>query len=237
MHDLQRSWFNGSVTLEDAYLTLPSSSLSSLTAEEAEKEQERRRRAHGKAALPWKEPDRGSLVALGRIVANEIADSLPVISHLRYAKRLKKELESEAEDDEEREDAREVVGVYRKEVWVTTASVIGSVGLLVGYMAWYGLLGNLLGGVDEDADGDGDGDADGDGNGDGDPGQGKKNTEQADTMTDSGGLAQYGDAGAALEVLAQKLDLNVDGSGASFWGGSQSGQTQGERQTEPVVRG
>jgi hypothetical protein len=104
-------------------LRLPPSSLSSLTAEEAALERERRKRANGKAALPSTLPDFPSFLALGNLLANSIADSLPLLSQLRQAQHLKRELDAEAEDEDEKRDAEEVVRLYRREIWTSAADV------------------------------------------------------------------------------------------------------------------
>lgn len=218
MHDLQRAYFNGPVTLEDAYITKSSS----LSGEEAEKERERRRRTNSKAALPWSPPDRGSLLALGGILVSSVADSIPGISQLRHAKRLERELESTAEDEQDRYEAAKVVSLYRRELLTTTAAVIGGVGLMVGYMLHYGLLAPLFGGEGPQQPsyhglarerGSRENEAE------------SVEGDEPVAKTEPGpGLGQFGEAGAALEVLAQswtqpqqppapvvEVDVEVDG--------------------------
>jgi sorting and assembly machinery component 37 len=215
VHDLQRSYFNGAVSLEDAYLTTSST----LSGEEAEKERERRRRASGKAALPWSPPDRGGVLALGGILASNVADTIPGISQLRHAKRLERELESTAEDEEERYEAVKTVAIYRRELWITTAAVIGAVGLMVGYMFHYGLLAPLIGGEDTQEHS-----YHGSAYGHGSQENEDEYVDEDDREETATPLAQFGDLGAALEALprswtgpppppvpAVELDVEADG--------------------------
>jgi len=195
VHDLQRSYFNGPVTLEDAYLITSTSP----SGEEAEKERERRRRANGKAALPWSPPDRGGLLALGGILASSIADSIPGISQLRNAKRLERELESVAEDEQDIYEAAKVVSLYRRELWTTTTAVIGGVGLMVGYMFYYGLLERLFGG-----EGPQQPNYHGSVRGGGSREEEDKGDESDRPETTATPLAQLGDLGAALEALPEE---------------------------------
>lgn len=193
VHDLQRSYFNGPATLEDAYLTTPSP----LSSEEAEKERGRRMRANGKAALPWSPPDRGGLFALGGIVASSMADSIPGISQLRHAKRLERELESTAEDEEDRYEAAKVVSHYRRELWTTTAAVIGGVGLMLGYMFHYGLLAPLYGG-----EGPQQHSYHGSARGRGSR-ENEDENDEGDKPETATPFEQFGDLGAALEALPE----------------------------------
>ncbi len=191
VHDLQRSYFNGAVTLEDAYLTTSSS----LSGEEAEKERERRRRANGKAALPWSPPERGGLLALGGILASNMADKIPGISQLRHARRMERELESAAEDEEEIYEATKAVSLYRRELWATTAAVMGAVGLMVGYMFHYGHLASFIGGEGTQEHGY-HGSAFGNGTN-----EDEDDNDEDDSPRTTTPLAQFGDLGAALEAL------------------------------------
>jgi len=220
VHDLQRSYFNGAVTLEDAYLT----NYSSLSGEEAEKERERRRRANGKAALPWSPPDRGGFLALGGILASNMADKVPGISQFLHARRLERELQSVAEDEEERYEAAKTVSLYRRELWTTATAVIGSVGLMVGYMFYHGLLSPLIGG---------DGTQEQSYHGSGyehESQENEENNDGDDKQETATPLAQFGDLGAALQALPQswtgplpppqppvpavEVDVEVDGQRA-----------------------
>lgn len=194
VHDLQRSYFNGPTTLEDAYLITPSS----LSSEEAEKERERRRRSNGKAALPWSPPDRGGLLALGGILASSMADSIPGISQLRHAKRLERELESVAEDEQDRYEAAKVVSLYKRELWITTAALLGGVSLMLGYMFHYGLLAPLFGGEAPQQHS-----YHGSARGRGSREKEDESGEADSTETATTPLAQLGDLGAALEALPE----------------------------------
>lgn len=126
-----------------------------------------------------------------------MADSIPGISQLRHAKRLERELESTAEDEQDRYEASKVVSLYRRELWTTTAAVIGGVGLMVGYMFYYGLLAPLFGGEGLQQHGY-HGSA---------PGRGSREKEdesdEADRPETATPLAQFGDLGAALEALPE----------------------------------
>lgn len=112
VHDLQKSFFGGSVTLEDAQA--------------------------GKGALPWKSLSRGGLVAIAGILGSSIADSIPVLSQLRQSSRLKTELEKDADVD--KEALKELASMDRRELYTTVGSIIAGLGLFVGFMFQQGLI-------------------------------------------------------------------------------------------------
>ncbi len=113
-----------------------------------------------------------------------------------------------AEDENEMRNAEEIVWRQRRLLWINGGTVVTGVGLFVGFMFYHGLLGGLvgLGGVGSSMSGGGDVDAD-DGNGGGNGTKGK------------GALADFGDAGAALEVLGRQMDFEMEGLGSGLASG------------------
>lgn len=130
VHDSQRAFFGGAVTLEDAGLGSASTV----------QEQERRARAIGKDTLPWRAPERGGLGAIALAFGTNVVDSMPVLSQLRKTKRMQQELENSTEDEEELQAARAVATLKRRELYTTIGSIVAAVGLFAGFMFRYGLI-------------------------------------------------------------------------------------------------
>jgi len=131
VHDAQRLFFGGPATLTDACLT-------------PESDEERERRARGKSALPWTKDSNEGLLAIGGVVAAHIADSLPVISELIRARRIRKIIEKTAEKDPEAEEELAEVhlqtAAWSREIYVTVGTVAVGLGLFVGFMLKHGIL-------------------------------------------------------------------------------------------------
>jgi hypothetical protein len=201
---LQRSFFGGTVSLEDACLVPYPKGVAGEEVIDAE----RRRRAAGKGALPWSPRERGGIMALGGTLAGYVADSIPLVSQFRETTRLKRELESVAEDEDDLHEVAEVVSIRRRELWTTAASVVAGIGVFVGFMVHYGLLNVMMAGdshaaghrnipdmamdsenleVEDEHSGE------------------NKASNEADSGESQSGLQQFGYAGAALEVLAQQM--------------------------------
>lgn len=125
VHDLQRSFFGGTVTLEDAGLCLQT---------------ENEKRAVGKRALPWKIPEKGGLLGIASALGSTLVDSIPVVSQLRQTSKLKEELEMDAEDDRDREAIAELAAMDRRELYTTIGTVIAGVGLFVGFLFQQNLI-------------------------------------------------------------------------------------------------
>ncbi|KAI9743878.1 MAG: hypothetical protein M1818_002612 [Claussenomyces sp. TS43310] len=167
VHDSQRTFFGGAVSLEDAALTTSS---------------ERDIRAQGKGSLPWKAPDRGGLLAVASAFSSNLADSIPVISRFRKNTRLEQELEQSAEDEEELNATRAVAAMKQRELYTTIGSAIVGIGLFVAFMFQQGLITISEASL----------------------GQDEEPTEELN------GLNQYGEAGAALAMLAQQMDFEME---------------------------
>jgi hypothetical protein len=119
---------------------------------------------------------------------------------MRHAKHLERELESVAEDEQDRYEAAKVMSLYRRELWTTTAAVLGGLGLMAGYMFHYGLLTPLLGG-EAPQQHNYHGSARGRDSGDREKEEESDEADGPETSTTP--LAQMGDLGAALEALPE----------------------------------
>jgi sorting and assembly machinery component 37 len=207
VHELQKSFFGGTVSLEDAYLISPSaSSAGSVPADEADREIERIRRARGKGILPWSPPDRGGIAALGGLLMSNIADSIPLLSQFRQTTRLKRELQSMAENEEEMEEVKGIVSGQRKELLAAAATVVLGVGMFVGYTFYYGILGRVEwggGGGGEDEVGRNKWGGSGRGSGGNQKGNGKG------ASGDGEGKGEYGFAQGALLALGRQMDFGM----------------------------
>jgi sorting and assembly machinery component 37 len=136
VHDAQRMFFGGPVTLTDACLT-------------PESEEERERRVRGKGGLPWVKDSNEGLLAIGGVLAAHIVDSLPVISDLIKARKVQKIIEKAVEEDPEADEQlaemHDRVVARRRDIYVTVGTVAVGVGLFVGFMFQNGIWAVLNG--------------------------------------------------------------------------------------------
>lgn len=110
-------------------------------------------------SLPWQAPQRPSLRAVGGLLYDNVADSIPVWSELRANNRLKQDVAETELEDLERRELSKVLESGRRETLVSTATVVAGVAAFVGYLFYSGLL-SVGGGEWEDV-GEGEDVADG----------------------------------------------------------------------------
>lgn len=124
VHDLQRLFFAGVVTSEDAYRSVVSES---------------KKRAVAQSQLPWKSPSHPTISALAGTFVSSLGDKLPLISSLRETATLKRQLNAETEnaDDEDKDAVASYVSARRREVWTTAATVAVGLGVFVGFVSYY----------------------------------------------------------------------------------------------------
>lgn len=124
VHDLQKSFFGGSVGLKDAGIG---------------KMSEESRREMGKGALPWAPSATGGIASIAGIIGTNIADSMPVVSHFRQSARLRAELDKDA-DEEEEEAVDALASMERRELYATMGSIVAGIGLFAGFLLQQGFL-------------------------------------------------------------------------------------------------
>lgn len=124
VHDLRENFFGSNITLEEAGLAI---------------EHENSARLLGKGKLPWKAPERGSLLSIAGVLGTNIMDQIPIISHLRQNQEIRASHEAEG-DEESRDAAREITSVRNKELLTTVGIIVAGVGLFMGFLFQQGVI-------------------------------------------------------------------------------------------------
>jgi sorting and assembly machinery component 37 len=91
-------------------------------------------------ALPWREPERISISAVGSTLLNLAADNTPFLSEIRANRRLKSAAGNESFSTVQKQALSQYVDAKNLNMWVSVASVIAGGAALVGYMLHVGLI-------------------------------------------------------------------------------------------------
>ncbi|OQD77544.1 hypothetical protein PENDEC_c002G01642 [Penicillium decumbens] len=102
--------------------------------------------------LPWRAPERISVVTVGSTLLATLADSTPFLSEIRRNNRLKQAAEDSDLSSTEKRAVSMHVDSSKKDMYVSIAAAVGGVAALVGYMLHVGLIGNQEQEVEEEVE-------------------------------------------------------------------------------------
>jgi len=102
--------------------------------------------------LPWRAPERISVVTVGSTLLATLADSTPFLSEIRRNNRLKQAAEDSDLSSIEKRAVSMHVDSSKKDMYVSIAAAVGGVAALVGYMLHVGLIGNQEQEVEEEVE-------------------------------------------------------------------------------------
>ncbi|KAL1966601.1 hypothetical protein VTN77DRAFT_4012 [Rasamsonia byssochlamydoides] len=92
--------------------------------------------------LPWRPPERITLVKIGSTLLNALADATPILKDIRMHDRLREAAQSADSDlsPEESKAVSEYALARKRDVYISVATVAASVAALVGYLFHVGLV-------------------------------------------------------------------------------------------------
>lgn len=134
VHHLQRRFFGGPVSVEDAMYTEDD------TAGKDEAQVERSKRARGKGTLPWSAPERGGLLVIGSLLLDNVLDSIPLIGQIRASNRLTRAAEDSDMTEQEKQQVQAIATTRRKELFSQIVTVGTGISAFVGYLFYTGII-------------------------------------------------------------------------------------------------
>lgn len=108
-----------------------------------------RMRTRAFPALPWREPERISVSAVGSTLLNMLADNTPILREVRANRRLKSAVKDENFSPAQKLALLDYADTKDKDMWVSIAAVVAGGAALVGYMVHVGLI-SFSRGVEEE---------------------------------------------------------------------------------------
>ncbi|ODH47177.1 hypothetical protein GX48_06731 [Paracoccidioides brasiliensis] len=155
------------------------------------------------SSLPWRAPEQVSLEAVGKRALEGIADSIPIVCHIRAIKRLQRACAETGAEWEERELVEKVTTAQRRELYVSIATVLAGLGMFVGYVLHTGLAQiEVVGEGDEEGEGvEDDEEGQGGEEEEGEPkGQAQRKQRPANSVQKQKHASPLGEAGAILGI-------------------------------------